>query len=358
MRIAADLSFFVADRRGMGRMVRSLLQELLATGDDEYVFFLRKAPDLAPVTEWIRAVNPQARAEVILSRDLPGVSVEVCWYPWNRVDERPRSGVRIVGINDVNPFVFPYRSLLRRWDQYKDERQFRRAAAAADRIVTLSEFSRQEIMRYLGAPAEKIEIVPLGVDEKNFAAPGPEQKPDSLAAPQLLYVGTDDARKNLPALFAALRLLHREHGLRARLSCCGVGDDAREKYTAFLKAQDLDGYVAFPGFVTEEVLRLHYRRADLFVFPSLYEGFGLPLLEAMAAGLPVVSSRASSLPEVGGGAAAYFDPKDPADMAAVLAATWKDPGLRRGMQEAGRRRAAEFTWKKAANKLRAIFHSS
>ena len=354
MRLAVDLSFFVADQRGMGRVVRCLLRELLAATADEWLFFVRKPEDTSPVEKWLREVNPALTAKTILARDLPRQVVDVCWYPWNRLDTRPKSGCCIVTINDVNPFVYPYRSLWRWWDQRKDENRFRQAARLADRIVTISEFSRQEIKRYLGVDAKKIQAMPLGVDS-NWFSPVAAEKTGGTTAPRLLYVGSDDERKNLRRLLEAMGLLHRQLDCPATLTCCGLGDAAAAKYVPILRDAGIADFVTFTGFLPDEELRKLYTEADLFVFPSLYEGFGLPILEAMAAGLPVVSSRSAALPEVGGEAAVYCDATDPAELAAAIRATWCNPTLRERLRQDGRERAVQFTWGKAAQALRDLF---
>ena len=360
MRIAADLSFFAADKRGMGRMVRNLLIELLAAQEDDFVFFVRQAEDIGPVSEWLKTINPASRTEIFLRRDLSGISADICWYPWNRVDPLPLSGFRVVTINDVNPFVFPYQSIWRWWDQRRDEMQFRKAAVAADRIVTISDFSRQEIVRYLGVDGSKIKVMPLGVDATSFADPAASWRTsrDSAGAnliPRLLYVGSDDKRKNLQNLMQAVQILHRTMNCRATLTCCGVGGETGEKYSRLFADAGLDAAVTFAGFVSDDQLRKLYGESDLFVFPSLYEGYGLPILEAMAAGLPVVTSGAASLPEVGGVAAVYCDAGNPAALAGAIRNTWENDSLRCELRNRGLQRVAQFTWGKAAQELRNIF---
>ena len=354
MRLAVDLSFFVADQRGMGRVVRCLLRELLAATADEWLFFVRKPEEISQVEKWLREVNPTLPAKTILVRDLPRQAVDVCWYPWNRVDVQPKSGRCIVTIHDVNPFVYPYRSIWRWWDQRKDENRFRQAARLADRIVTISEFSRQEIIRYLSVAENKITVIPNGVDASWWMPAVANDRKELLASPRLLYVGSDDERKNLRRLMEAMVFLHRQLDCLATLTCCGLNDAAAAKYAPLLKDAEIADFVTFTGFLPDEELRKLYTDADLFVFPSLYEGFGLPILEAMAAGLAVVSSRSAALPEVGGEAAVYCDATDPAELAAAIRATWRNPMLREQLIGDGKARAAQFTWTRAAQTLREI----
>ena len=354
MRLAVDLSFFVADQRGMGRVVRCLLRELLADTTDEWLFFVRKPADIVPVEKWVQDANPAMRAKTILAGDLPKEAVDVCWYPWNRVDVQPRFGRRVVTIHDVNPFVFPYRSLWRWWDQRRDENRFRQAARAADRIVAISEFSRQEIIRYLQVAVDKITVIPNGVDGTWLTQTVGNVRHEISSGPHLLYVGSDDERKNLRRLLEAMVILHRQLDCPATLTCAGMDDAAAAKYRAVLRDGGIAESVVFAGFVPDEQLRAFYAGADLFVFPSLYEGFGLPILEAMAAGLPVVSSRSAALPEVGGEAAVYCDATEAAELAAAIRDTWRNPILREQLIKDGRARAAQFTWARAAQAWRDI----
>jgi glycosyltransferase involved in cell wall biosynthesis len=119
----------------------------------------------------------------------------------------------------------------------------------------------------------------------------------------------------------------------------------------------VDEYVLTPGWIAEEDLPLVYAAADVFVYPSRYEGFGLPVLEAMACGTPVISSETSALPELGGDAARYFDPYDIEAMAEVIRAVWTDAGLQAEMRRRGIEQAARFSWQRAASETMAVYRA-
>lgn len=221
---------------------------------------------------------------------------------------------------------------------------FPRALRLADKIVTVSENTKGDLVRHYGLPPERIVVVPLGVDAACFR-PGLGRKPP---VPFVLSVGNQYPYKNLSRLLEAFAGLGRE-GLPHELVIAGgeqggAGGELRRR-AALLGISDK---VRFMGYVPDERLAELYNQADLFVFPSLYEGFGLPALEAMACGCPVAAADNSSLPEVCGDAAVYFNPEDPAQMTAAMARTLKEPAVRRKLSSAGLERARRFSWEASA----------
>lgn len=210
----------------------------------------------------------------------------------------------------------------------------------ADSIITISEFTRDEFVRLVGPARQPIHPITLAAPERWFDV-RPTSNPEP--APYVLYVGNVKPHKNLSTLLEAMRLLGDAvpHNLVivGKESGFITGDpQVRER------AAGLAGRVRFTGRVTDEVLEQYVAHADALVFPSLYEGFGLPPLEAMACGCPVVVSNAASLPEVCGDAAVYIDPLDPADVARQLRRVLEDGALRARLGARGRARAREFSY--------------
>ena len=171
----------------------------------------------------------------------------------------------------------------------------------------------------------------------------------------MLYAGNVKPHKNLERLIEAFHLV-RDRGLD-HLKLVLIGDDI-SKYTALRRAvhrHQLHKYVRFLGYLPEETLAVMYRLAGVFVFPSLYEGFGLPPLEAMASGTPVVTSNVSSLPEVAGDAAVLVDPYDPRAIADGIYRVLTDQRLRAELTRHGLARASQFSWEKSVRRVREIY---
>jgi glycosyltransferase involved in cell wall biosynthesis len=234
------------------------------------------------------------------------------------------------------------------------------AVRKSDRILTVSEASKRDILRFFDVAADKVEVIYNAIDERFLTAPTEEamdrvRQRYQLDHPFLLYVGNIKPHKNLERLIEAFA--------RARGSDLGelrlmiVGDEL-SKYPALRQAvhrNRVDTYVRFLGFQPYETLAAFYRLARAFVFPSLYEGFGLPPLEAMACGTPVVTSNVSSLPEVAGGAALLVDPYDPASIADAIRRVVTDESLRARMIERGLSRARDFSWQQSVARTHRIY---
>lgn len=256
----------------------------------------------------------------------------------------------VLTIHDVSyarhPEWFPYRrDRLRR-------AFYRRSALSASAVITDSTFSATEIRAAYGIASEQITVVPLGVDSvfSNADARTPTMLPTGVAAPYLLHVGDLHERRNLSMLVRALVAARKAGGALSDLRLVlagvdrGVGDGLARQATDAGVAEA----VIRLGKVDEAALRALYRGAFALVYPSLYEGFGLPLLEAMASGTPVVAARAASLPEVVGDAGILLDPHDDAAWTGALLQLAADPGLASSLRTAGRKRAAQHNWDRTA----------
>ena len=222
-----------------------------------------------------------------------------------------------------------------------------RLVARARRIVTVSAFSRGELVELLGADPARITVIPGGVDDRFTPAadPGPARRAHGLDRPYVLCVASHTARKNLGALVPAARRLARE-GIDVVVAGGHRPQFTRERGLARLRLL---------GHVDDAVLPGLYAGAEAFALPSLYEGFGLPLVEAMACGTPVVATAAGALPETCAGAARLVD--DPAELAGALAAVLGDREVRARLREAGLARAGELTWDRAARAMDALLQA-
>ncbi|OGT14392.1 MAG: hypothetical protein A3F73_10560 [Gallionellales bacterium RIFCSPLOWO2_12_FULL_59_22] len=255
----------------------------------------------------------------------------------------------IVTIHDASVFAFPeaYSTGFRAWYRLALPTLARTAA----RIITDSHFSEGELVRYCGAPQDKIAVVHLGVDHMNRLQPDYHvlQKHGLGIKPYVLAVGSLSPHKNYMRLAQAFDLLRNED---VDIVIAGGANSMVFSNSVSLSGRD---NVRFLGYVNDSELRALYERAHCFVYPSLYEGFGLPPLEAMACGCPTIVSDAASLKEVCGTATLYCNPESHEDIAGKIGLLLADSGLREKLRVAGRNRAGGFRW---ADTARAIWEET
>src|SRR6266852_2276528 len=234
------------------------------------------------------------------------------------------------------------------------------AARRATRVLTVSESSKRDILRFVDTQPEKIDVIYNAYDLRFAVEPREEDVSRVRERYQLqdefvLYAGNVKPHKNLERLIEAFHLVRRR-GLD-HLKLVLIGDEI-SRYAALRRAvhrHQLHQYVRFLGYMPEETLAVMYRLAGVFVFPSLYEGFGLPPLEAMASGTAVVTSNVSSLPEVAGGAAVLVDPYDPDAIAEGIHRVLTDEALRRDLRRKGVARAHQFSWEASVRRVHEIY---
>ncbi len=315
LRAGMDVTPLVQTRAGTARYINGLLAEF-ARRDDVSVrtlSFGRRARvwNLPRDALWY---------PLVLGAQVRDVDVLHC--PTYRGPLRSRVPL-VVTVHDLAVLRHP--NAFNRWSRLYGPLVVPRVLAAARRIIAVSEFTKRELVELLSVPEDKIRVVPNGIDEA-FTHPGPSAQGD-----YVLAVGTLEPRKNLSRIVAATR----RAGLELRVvGACGWGEVEVSG----------DG-VRWLGDVPDEELARLYRGARCFAYASLYEGFGIPVLEAMACGTPVVTSRGGGTEEVANGAAVLVDPHDAADIATGIerAVLQREELVRRG-----RARAREFTWSAAA----------
>ena len=233
------------------------------------------------------------------------------------------------------------------------------AARVARPVLTGSNSTGADLIALAGADPARIVVTPYAAD----AAFTQQPAPDVLAAIRARYrlperfvlaVGTLEPRKNLGTLFAALQRLRR--ALADPPTLVVVGREGWGPAAAVEQLRSLGDAVRFTGHIGDEALIALYHLAAVFVYPSLYEGFGFPILEAFAAGCPVVTTEVSSLPEVAGDAALLVEPLDATALAEAVARLWRDDVLAGRLRAAGRARARQFTWERCAELTAAAYH--
>ncbi|GAC1396554.1 MAG: glycosyltransferase family 1 protein [Chloroflexota bacterium] len=267
----------------------------------------------------------------------------------------------VVTLYDMIPHLYPaywpnplVRTAIAAWSTLA----LRRAAA----VLTLSSATRDDLRRVYGPLAGKpITVTPCGADRR-FLRLGEERltRGESLASergPFFLYVGINKPHKNLPRLVEAFAL-YRQGGGAGRLVVAGRWDPRYPAHRIEAERRGLGDSVEFRQDVSDEELATLYSTAHAFVLPSLYEGFGFPVLEAMAAAAPVLTSTTSSLPEIGGDAVLYCDPLDASSIAAGMTRLDRDPALRARLSRDGHRRAGTFNWRHTAELTMAAYEAA
>ncbi len=235
------------------------------------------------------------------------------------------------------------------------------SAKRASHIMTISEFSAADIAQRFDLPREKITVAHLAASP-DFHPRDKGQSQEHLARkynlsfPFILYVGRIQARKNLPRLVEAYARL-RKQGLDAKLVLVGKKDWQSGQLLEKIKELKLEDSVIFPGFVPFDDLPIFYNAAEVFVFPSFFEGFGLPVVESMASGIPTITSFGSSLEEVAGDGALLIDPSDTDSITDALGKVLGDPGLRQDLATRGLKRSKDFTAGNLAEKALAVYRS-
>jgi len=363
MRIGIDARMI--DNTGIGRYLRNLLIHLAQIDrHNEYIVFINSDNSRAVTQENFRFV-PLAipvplyslREQYWLPLEIRKWNLDFMHYP-NFDIPLIRSYPSVVTVHDLIYYLYPDQCPSR-VAHYYARFMLQYATKHAQVLITDSEYSKQDLIKYFHIPAEKIHVILPAADGK-CCSNLPEQTQTNIKEkygiirPYILYVGKHHPYKNINTLLHAYNT-HREIYEEFQLVIAGKRDNRRENLYATAKAMDSGKHIVFTDFVPEEELFELYRQARLFVFPSLYEGFGLPPLEAMACGVPVITSNTSSLPEAVGDAAIQADPLNVHELADAIRTVLTDPELWNTLKQKGIKRARQFSWETAARQLLRIY---
>ena len=329
---------FAPQLRGWGRYARCLTDTLTRlTFDERHQLRLAvirrggRGPEVLFEQVKLPLILRRQRADVVHSTD--------CFLPL----ARPCPGV--VTIHDL-AFEEPDTDMAPR-TRLKYRTLARRAARSAERIICPSQFTRDDVCERYGVDPAKVRVIP----EAPALPVQPGDQAHTTARPYVLAVGDLRPKKNLAALVGAFAQLWSEGCTEHRLVLAGLDAGQGASLTELAGSAPLQ----MTGYVSDERLDALIRGAQLVVHPSLYEGFGLVVLEAMVRGTPVLAAQAGALPETGGPAAAYFDPDDPDSLSRQLRSLLEDASERARLSEAGRAWAARFSWTGAARQTAAVY---
>jgi glycosyltransferase involved in cell wall biosynthesis len=354
VRIGVD--FHLAEREGTGNCTysRNLVEAMLESGPEHAYFLYVTDPSLPYFGRFKRmpgvrvrslpSGNPLIRIPALglrsFSDRLDILHVQYAAPPFNR-------GSLVVTVHDLSflhhPQCFP--KAMRLYLKATVRISLRRA----DRVLTISEYSRKDIVESYSLPVQRIAVTPLAAaaEFKPVVHPGEAEKvlrAFGIGERYILYVGRFDARKNIPLLLRAFADLKRDLKIPHLLVLIGESDLRTERLGRNPPPLWSGDGIMRLGFVPFETLPALYSRAEAFVYPSLYEGFGLPVVEAMACGAPVIVSKSSSLPEIVGEAGLFFDPFRVDELSEAIQRVISDRTLREDMRQRGMKQAKKFNW--------------
>lgn len=303
---------------------------------------LKRLPDVQLLQDGLSPVNPidtlWSSVKIALTRPTPDLYFTPGYTPplWCDIPF-------IFTIHDLNHIDIPQNSNFLKKLYY--QWVILPACHRAFSVLTVSEFSRNRILKWSGLPPERVVNVSVGVDEQ-FQSVGTRHMP---GYEYLLYVGNHKPHKNLPRLLDAFSLSGVQN--RVKLIISGY---AEPELNQIIRSLNLEQSVIFAGVIPDDALPAFYRGALALIFPSLYEGFGLPALEAMACGTPVITSNTTSLPEVVGDAAILVDPLSINEIAESIERICRDKALRETLRERGLRRATMFSWDDVTIRIKTV----
>jgi len=364
MRIGFDLRPFLREETGVGIYLKNLLYHLaFIDKTNEYFLFSASWKDRFPAKK-----IPIFAKTKFSDRRIPVRALNYFWYEWRwpPLDHffktaldlthsvapllLPTRGKKIVTVCDLFFMDSPGRA-----GKEAGKTFFTKAAGAlrrADGVIAISSFTRDELVARFDLEANKVRVIPLGLDRKFLEEAAPAALEDTkkkynLPSSFLLFVGAQEPRKNLLRLLEALKIVHLQG---QQIALVLVGPPGEDSNLLLVQAEKLGlaPWLIMTGYLPDEEVRFIYRLATVFVFPSLCEGFGLPLIEAMASGVPVAASLTSAIPEVCGDAALYFRPEEPESMAEKIIFLLKSSQTREELVAKGKKRAQDFSWEKAA----------
>ena len=363
-RIGIDARFFGMGSAGLARYTQELIRHLAAADSPHtFVVFLR-SEDLVEFD--LHAPNIEVRTtdiahytfdeQVLLNRQLKAANLDLMHFT-NFNFPLSYRGRFVISINDLTLLRYAGRSPLSRFKTRPMKLVMAAGARRGRQILTYSEYQKRLIVDTFGVDPDKIHVAYLAVDRQfkpaSARAVTAFRKRHQLTKPFIMYTGQWREHKNLVRLIRAFRLVRDQ--IDSKLVLVGKIDPAFPIIPQTIAKHGLVDDVVLTSFVSDDELPMYYNAADIFAFPSLSEGFGLPPLEAMACGTTVAASQAPPMPEVLGRAAAFFDPRSDEDVAAVLIDLLRHPRKRSALRTKGFAQVKRYSWKQTAAETLAAY---
>lgn len=355
---------------GIGRYVRNLMRELFVLDtENEYTVFLNKE-------NYDTFKAPNERVKKIL--------VDIPWYSFQEQLQFPKalrsqkfdlvhfphfniplvySKPFVATIHDLTLSFFPGQKMTSMMHRMAYQMTIRHACKKAQGIIAVSKNTKKDIEQLLSVPSEKVDVIYEAVENDTYNANidldavEAIKKKYNIRKPYLMYVGVWRSHKNILGLLSGFAKI-LERGLDYQLVITGKADPHYPEVMEKMKELGIEKNVVLPGFVPEEELPVFFKGCELFVFPSFYEGFGLPPLEAMASGCPVVASNTSCMPEILGDAAEFFDPYNHEDIARAMESVLRNRARAMELRTKGLEHVKKFSWKTMARQTLATYYKA
>lgn len=371
MKIAIDARFYRSSTGGIGRYTRALIRELMKidkkndytiyiTSKDEKEYNLG-APNFSvkvvPISHY--SVNEQIKFLQILNKE----KFDLVHFT-NFNHPIFYSGKFVVTIHDLTIMLFPtinqQKSILKK---FAFNSVMQNAVLKSEKIIAISEATKADVVKYLKGDSAKIKVIYEGIDNKyqikniDYKKNGIIKEKYQITDPYILFVSQWRPHKGLPELIKAFEILKEKYRLKHKLVLVGKPNLDFPEIIKRINSSKYINDIILPGFVADDDLPYIYHNADAFIFPSQYEGFGLPPLEAMAAGTVVVSSKTSCMPEILGDAAIYFNPRNPSDIAEKLADVLSNNKMQKDFIKKGLIHIKKYSWENMARETLKLYES-
>ncbi|KKT19195.1 MAG: mannosyltransferase [Candidatus Peregrinibacteria bacterium GW2011_GWA2_43_8] len=356
MKIGIDARLYGPSFTGIGRYVKELIDNLLKVDDkNEYILFMNSPGYESFETKGknVKKILVDARhysftEQFKFLRAIKKEKVDVMHFTHFNAPIFYKKPF-VVTIHDLTLHFYPGKKMTSFYRRLAYKLVIKAVTTHAKRIIAVSENTKNDLVRLLKINPEKVSVIYEGVD-KSFKPATEDAKKEickkyGILKPFMLYTGVWRSHKNLVNLIKAFGYMKKKEGFDGQLVITGKDDPTYVEIKANIKDLGLEADTVFTGMVDDADLPTLYGAARVYVFPSLYEGFGLPPLESMACGTPVAVSKAACLPEVCGEKnAMFFDPYDPTDMGEAVLRVWSNEELRQNLTDNGLKRSAEFSW--------------
>lgn len=357
MRVGINCYLLQAHIGGLKQYFLTLVDELLRSDhSNEYVLFWfeHNTQELAKLStdKWkAHAVQLQSQEQVVDHLD----RIDLYFCPFSALYPAPLPLPTVMTLVDIQEIYHP--EFFTPADLQARDRYYRSSTHMANHVLTISEFSKQTIVKHHSRPADKISVAYLSANEQFYRASEIEIAPASPLPDRYIFFPANFWKhKNHDTLLRALTLLRERDGMAPDLVLTGFEQQNGYPMAESIEKYGLSKQVHVLGYVSIENLAYLYRHAEMLAFPSLFEGFGIPLVEAMAAGCPVIASRCTSIPEVVLDAAELFDPESPEDIARAIKLLWTDQAVRQRLRSSGFERAKAFSPSSTAQTHIRAFH--